>query len=165
MYTKPNPPEKYLKSILLFFAIAGLIAIGLVVESRINYYEVPDSALKVRLDLNKSGYVNRYDKIYTIVKIDIPKSGLRDLTGIEYCTILETLYIQDNNITTLQPLEKLSLKHINIANNPIDDISVLLEMGELEEVTLSSGNIPQDQINALKYNDIPVIILDGKLLE
>lgn len=164
MQQKEHSPDKYIKFIVYFLIAILVIIAGFMIEGKLNHYNVPDPVLVERLDIIQNGVINRYDDVGIIVKVSLPNTGLKDITGLEYCGILDTLYIQDNEVSDLSPVEGLELEKVNIANNPIDDIGVLLEMDTIKELTLTSGNIPEEQLDKLKSMGIPKIVLDGELI-
>jgi len=67
---------------------------------------------------------------------------ISDLTGIEYCTDLVTLYIQNNQISDLTPLSGLTdLMYLNLSNNQITSISALSSLTGLIQLYIYTNSI------------------------
>lgn len=125
---------------------------------------IPDVNLEmaIRDKLNKPiGVINEND----MASIQMLYSGRRniiDLTGLEYCTSMWFLYLEDNYISDVSPLADLiELTSLNLRNNFISninslsglikltslaleenfvsDISALQGMTQMEDLTLPSG--------------------------
>ncbi|MEE8469821.1 MAG: leucine-rich repeat domain-containing protein, partial [Dehalococcoidia bacterium] len=74
--------------------------------------------------------------------LDAANKGIADLTGIEYCTNLEALYLNDNRISDLSPLSSLTnLIEIRLWSNEISDISALSSLTSLSWLYLSDNRI------------------------
>ena len=51
--------------------------------------------------------------------LSFQNKSITDLTGLENCSELVTLYLQDNNIQTISQLEACTkIQTLNLANNP-----------------------------------------------
>lgn len=57
-----------------------------------------------------------------ITEIDLEQVGVSDLTGIEYFTGLESLWISDNQLTTLDLSKNFSLSFLDCANNALTNL-------------------------------------------
>jgi len=67
---------------------------------------------------------------------------ISDLSGLEYCINLESLFLSYNDINDLTPLKSLvSLKQLSLSYNQIDDLSALAELRNLEVLNLSNNEI------------------------
>ena len=68
--------------------------------------------------------------------------GIADLTGLEYATNLQTLWLNVNEITDLSPLSSLvNLVQLVLHRNPIGDLSPLSGLTHLETLDLRSTRI------------------------
>lgn len=78
--------------------------------------------------------------------------GIADLSGLEYCTNLEILYLWTNPISDISQLSALTnLRVLDISRNQISDISPLVGLTELTELNLLKNNIAD--ISALSELD------------
>ena len=69
-------------------------------------------------------------------------SPIRDLTGLESATNLDTLYLSDNLISDIAPLATLTnLTDLNLGSNTITDISPLVGLTNLTDLWLGSNPI------------------------
>jgi len=68
--------------------------------------------------------------------------GIADLTGLEYCTSLQALYLDNNQITNILPLSGLiNLSNLNLSGNQITDISPLSGLAKLSNLNLYGNQI------------------------
>ena len=71
-----------------------------------------------------------------------PGWNISDLTGLEYATNLETLYLSDNSISDLSPLSSLTgLTGLYLANNQISDISSISNISAIYTLDLAHNNL------------------------
>ena len=69
-------------------------------------------------------------------------SGISDLTGLEFAKNLSGLYIDNNEITSLEPLANLTtLRQLTISSNPISDISTLSTLPTLHWLELNFTDV------------------------
>ena len=67
---------------------------------------------------------------------------ISDLTGLEYCTDLVVLYLEDNQISGISPLANLTdLQGLYLWGNQISDISPLANLTNLTQLQLRSNQI------------------------
>ena len=105
---------------------------------------IPDPGLEavIREEIDKL-----YGPIYVkdlegLTRLDASKRGIADLTGMEYCTDLESLSLPGNKITDLSPLSQLvNLEELNLSHNEITDLSPLSQLVNLKELRLGSNEI------------------------
>jgi hypothetical protein len=68
--------------------------------------------------------------------------NIADLTGLEYCTGLTSLYLYDNRIDDISPVANLtSLEYLDLSGNQIEDISPLASLTDLTHLNLSVNEI------------------------
>lgn len=92
-------------------------------------------------DLTSSIYK---DEINNIKELNLSKSNIKDLSGLEYFSQLEILDISNNNISDISPLSSLKeLKKITANNNNITDTSPLNNL-TLNNADFSNQNIYLD---------------------
>ncbi len=78
----------------------------------------------------------------TITNIQAGYSNIQNLTGIEYCTELTTLFLLHNNISDVTPLANLTkLKDMWLCENNISDISMLGNLTNLETFWITTNNV------------------------
>ncbi|EHK2451011.1 LapB repeat-containing protein [Listeria monocytogenes] len=91
------------------------------------------------------------EELAKITKLDARSQGIEDSTGIEYLTGLETLYLDDNQLKSIDVSKNLNLKELACSNNPLANIDVSKNLA-LEELTCDNNelkNIDIDQNLAL----------------
>jgi len=96
----------------------------------------------IRVIINKpTGEIHR-SELFPVVFIDANDAGISDLSGIEYCINLETMFVSGNSITSLAPLAGLTkMRGIQAVRNTIVDISPLAGLTNLEQLLLSDNQI------------------------
>ena len=74
--------------------------------------------------------------------LDASSSGIADLTGLEYATNLEVLWLTENQISDVSPLAGLiKLERLSLYSNQISDVSALAGLTNLEELWLGFNPI------------------------
>ncbi|MEK9772213.1 MAG: leucine-rich repeat domain-containing protein [Opitutae bacterium] len=64
-----------------------------------------------------------------LLRLQANDLGIRDLTGLEHATNLESLVLRDNLIDDLSPIENLSkLKNLDLSGNRLTDLSTLARL-------------------------------------
>ena len=88
--------------------------------------------------------------------------SITDLTGLEHCTNLGELHLDNNEISDISPLTGLThLTKLYLTNNAISDISALAELNELQELYLK-GN----ELNSAAYAiHIPTLESNGTVVQ
>ena len=95
------------------------------------------------LDISNPTESYRYLDGKSILDLRIAWTGLDDLHVLDRVTRLERLYIDHSQVSDLAPLKRhAGLKTLNLAGLPVADLSVLLELKQLEEVTISADMQP-----------------------
>ncbi len=90
------------------------------------------------LDLSNPTESYRYLDGKSILDLRLAWSGLDDLHCLDHVTRLERLEIDHTAVSDLSPLAlHKGLKVLKLAGLPVTDLSVLLELPQLEEVTIS----------------------------
>ena len=119
---------------------------------------IPDPGLEAAI---REAIDKLYGPIYVkdlegLTTLDAPERGIANLTGVEYCTDLESLYLSSNKITDLSPLSYLvNLKKLYLSSNKITDLSPLSHLINLKGLDLWSN----------KITDIAPLVLDSGLSE
>lgn len=89
-------------------------------------------------------------------ELNLSGYGIDDLTGLEFCTNLESLNLAGNCIESIDEIAKLrGLRRLYLSDNEIRDIAGLGELELLEELDLSFN--PVEEISALL--DLPALQL------
>ena len=82
------------------------------------------------------------DEMATLIVLGASEQGIRDLTGLEFATNLEELWLIDNNISDLAPLSGLTrLKYLGLIDNSIADLAPLASLNNLEDLWLDDNSI------------------------
>ncbi|ECQ6577415.1 LPXTG cell wall anchor domain-containing protein [Listeria monocytogenes] len=93
------------------------------------------------------------EELAKITKLDARSRGIEDSTGIEYLTGLETLYLDDNQLKSIDVSKNLILKELTCSNNPLANLDVSKNLA-LEELTCENNALTQldvSQNTALEY--------------
>jgi internalin A len=94
-----------------------------------------------------------------LTELHASEKDIADLTGLEYCTNLEGLYLRDNQISDISPLSGLtSLWCLDLDENQISDISPLSSLTNLEVLCLWNNQIsdisPLSGLTNLRWLDL-----------
>jgi Leucine-rich repeat (LRR) protein len=104
----------------------------------------PDSNLEaaIRAAINKpDGAIYALD-LKGISDFGANESSIEDITGLEYCTNLQNLYLENNQITDVSPLSGLTgLQQLVLKGNRITDISPLSRLTNLETLDLRVNQV------------------------
>ena len=74
--------------------------------------------------------------------LEVIDAGIRDLTGLEYATNLETLILAHNQISDISPVKNLkNLTHLKLKDNQVSDISPITELMNLEILEIEHNEI------------------------
>ena len=127
------------------------------IEQNINEDEIvniPDENLNKNLkktlfgDENSIRPIKKQD-LLLIHRIDLSSKNIANLEGLQYCTNLEILSIDGNQISDITPLSKLTnLTSLGLGENQITDIGALANLTNLTSLTLTNNQIKD--INYLK---------------
>lgn len=104
----------------------------------------PDSNLEslVREAIGKASGDIRKSDLSALTDLGGSELGISDLTGLEYCTSLRQLYLENNGISDLSPLSGLtSLTVLALPENQISDLSPISGLIGLRELYLGGNQI------------------------
>jgi Leucine-rich repeat (LRR) protein len=95
------------------------------------------------------------DNVVTLSNLRATQAGISDLDGIEHCTNLRELDLQNNPIRDLRPLAELTkLESLRLGGNKIVDVSPLAELPNLTELFVNNNPIrdirPLAKVSQLK---------------
>lgn len=124
---------------------------------------------EIRIALKKSPDADIYtnDNLDKILDLALTEKEITDLSGIEYLTRLETLFLFDNKLTKLPENLPSSLKEITCSRNNIKEIKKLPEY--LEKLDCSSNpnltkieaifpsTLKKLDVSSCKLNNIPAL--------
>jgi hypothetical protein len=110
------------------------------------YYESPvefaDTALDTAMHTATGADPMYVNDIEALSAFDGNSLGVANLSGMEGCINLSTLYLSDNSIIPLSPLAGLTnLIHLNLSDNVINDILPLSGLVNLSDLNLCGNNI------------------------
>jgi len=72
----------------------------------------------------------------------VPNRGIRDLTGLQFATNLDRLYLRNNQISDISPLASLiNLQRLWLENNPVFDLSPLRGLENLTHLWLNRTQV------------------------
>jgi Leucine-rich repeat (LRR) protein len=135
------------------------------------YTAIPDANFEAALtaldydDIPNDGQVPTY-AIENVVSLDVRNLNISSIVGIEDFTALETLNVNDNNITSLDISNNINLKFLRAVDNGFASLDVtnnpLLEDIRVEQNALSSidlSNQPNLRILQIDRNNLNAIDL------
>ena len=106
---------------------------------------IPDTNLRAAIaeELGKSPNAPiTVEDIKRLRWLQVIDAGIRDLTGLEYATNLETLILAHNQISDISPVKNLkNLTHLKIKDNQVSDISPITELMNLEILEIEHNEI------------------------
>ena len=117
------------------------------IEDNGNVVHIPDAALRATIAAKLEIQDDTSITVDDMLKLTDLSSGdididIVNLTGLEYATNLESLYLYANGIVDISPLKELTnLKNLSLGNNEIVDISPLKELTNLESLDLEDNGI------------------------
>ncbi|MGD1117908.1 MAG: leucine-rich repeat domain-containing protein [Dehalococcoidales bacterium] len=112
----------------------------------------PDHNLEaaIRSAINKPNGDIYASDLLGIISIDAGGKNITNLSGLEYCSNLQSLYLWGNQISNLGPLQNLtSLTSLRLDSSQITDISALQNLTNLQSLNLSNNQI--NNIDALQH--------------
>jgi len=113
------------KSIVL---IVILLCLTIPLQARGDFkveFEDTDLEKVIRTAINKPSGDIYASELMELKKLDAGSDGIISINGIEYCSSLEKLYLDDNQISDLSPLAGLtSLEALILIDNPLNDEAI-----------------------------------------
>ena len=128
----------------LLFLVAAILFIAQSVSAQV--VEIPDpnleGTIRDQLNLPADAPITQQDML-KLTRLDGREKNITDLTGLEYATNLEHLYLAVNAIENLEPLAGLMrrLQILNLSANQIMDITPLANLTNLTELKVSRNQI------------------------
>ncbi|MBE7105076.1 LPXTG cell wall anchor domain-containing protein [Bacillus cereus] len=81
-------------------------------------------------------------QIKTLKVLEAKGKEIKDVTGLEYMTNLESLTLEGVGLKNIEFISKLKqLKDVNLSYNQIEDIGPISNLGHIEKLNLSNNNI------------------------
>lgn len=108
---------------------------------------IPDSGLRRALEEvfgKSSGDIITQEKMGADSFKIFSASGrnISNLSGLEYATSLQYVYLESNSISDISPLSDLtSLEHLHLEHNQISDLSPLSNITTLQSLNISYNNL------------------------
>jgi hypothetical protein len=91
-------------------------------------------------------------------------TSIKDLSGLENFTSLETLDLSNHAVTDISPLQELTkLTTLSLAGNPVEDVSPLAGLTKLK-VLILSGSKAQDYSVLSNLVNLQVLMLDNSTI-
>ena len=128
---------------LVFLVVATLLAAQ---AAAFDTIDIPDPNLRIAireaLNLPDEIPITRQEMLRLRRSLRVESQDLKDLTGLEYATNLEDLWIDTGMVSDLTPIATLTaLKNLILARNQISDISPLAGLIQLTKLTLWKNEI------------------------
>jgi len=104
----------------------------------------PDPILEQRIRLcigQPTGEIHE-SALVGIVGLDVHDTGVANLEGLQYCSSLETLYLEMNRVDDIGPLAGIaSLQSVSLGQNQISDISPLAGLTDIKHLLLDDNAV------------------------
>ena len=101
------------------------------------------------------------ENIEDVMDLVLNEKGISDLTGIEGFTNLYNLWLNDNQLTTIDLSQNNRVKFIFLENNNISGIDVR-NMPNLEKLELKGNSV--SEIDVTNNQQLQFLILDGNTI-
>ena len=102
---------------------------------------IPDANLAAAVQ-SKIGNSITTRTLLNLTRLDVPNSGITDLSGLEHAHRLTDMSLRRNNITDVAPLTNLTqLTDLDINNNNIRDVAPLANLTQLTRLYLNNNRI------------------------
>ena len=88
-----------------------------------------------------------YSSVLGITDLSIEDGNVADLTGMEYCEGLISLFLLGNDVTDLTPISELPVHYLNLNGNDFQNINALAGMTQLEQLDI--GFTPVSDLSPL----------------
>lgn len=114
---------------------------------------VPDAALRNAIASSVGASPNALTKgdLRSLRSLTAKNAGITDLTGLEHASNLDLLYIDGNQISSLEPIRGLpEVRQITASRNPITEISALETLPKIDFLELNWTQI--DTLEPLRGN-------------
>jgi len=136
---------KWLNSARVICTAAALVAVcvsSLSCSTGSVSFPDPDLEEAIRDAIDKpTGTITESD-LSGITALYAQGMNIADLSGIEHCTNLDTIFLDGNYISDITPLSDLTqLKKLYISYNLISDTSALANLKNLEELGIADNHI------------------------
>ena len=133
---------------IFLLAIPCVLLIGLSLSScsgagdPVVTFPDPNLDTAIREALNKPSGPIYASELAGLASLSANVSGIEDLSGLQYCTNLQILYLESNQISDISPLASLTnLAYVYLESNQISDISPLANLTNLTELYLWTNQI------------------------
>ena len=107
--------------------------------------DIPDANLRTeiaRILRKPDGSPITAGEMARITRFNAPRSNIRDLSGLEYATNLETLALPGNSVTDTKAIAGLTqLRHLNLGENSIGDLTPLAGLTNMQILDLRNNSI------------------------
>ena len=125
--------------------------------------DIPDvnlaAAIRNTLRLHPDAPIAK-EKIQRLKSLEAPDHNISDLTGLEHATGLIILVLNNNQISDLSPLQRLThlYGYLELSDNNISDLSPLIRLRNLGDLRIARNNIsdlsPLAKLKRLKILDL-----------
>lgn len=135
----------------------------------IGVVNIPDpnlrQAIRETLQLPTDMSITQQEML-NLTQLRAPYSEIVDLTGLEYATHLDTLYMWGNEISDLTSLANLvDMRRINVAGNEISDITPLANLTKLVFLNIGWNNVRDIKVLEALINLDRLILLSNPITD
>ncbi|MFE5324386.1 stalk domain-containing protein [Paenibacillus sp. NPDC056579] len=147
------------------------IAVGLSLPAGNGYAEekliedpVLEAAIKQELKLTQDAELTQEHLLQLTSLYPKGEGKIRSLKGLEYAQHLTGLYLPNQEIKDIAPLEKLtSIARLGLNSNQIENICPIANMYELKQLVISGNNIQSIDCLSQNYNLTDLLIGKNKV--
>jgi hypothetical protein len=133
--------KKKLAGIIVGCIVVVVVAV-VAVRGPIVAFADPNIEAAVRLEISKPEGTIYASGLKGLSVLDVSNRNITDLSGLEHCTALTELWLDDNNIDDITSLSHLTnLSHLELNGNRIHDISALSHLTNLKNLYLADNAI------------------------
>ena len=123
---------------IVVFVVIAIVAI----HGPMVTFADPNIEAAVRLEIGKPEGTIYASDLKGLDCLDVSNRNVTDLSGLEYCTALTQLRLDDNNMDDITPLSHLTnLSYLELNGNRIHDISALSHLSNLRSLYLADNAI------------------------
>ncbi len=145
--------------------MTGVFICSSCTDSGDNGFSFPDPNLEaaVREAIDKPEGPIYPEDLQELTMLWAVEVGIKDLSGLEYCTNLSMLWLAENEITDVSPLSELdNLGGLYLMGNQVSDITPLLSLSNLTELELSFNKITDiSSLSEASFTNLSSLGLNG----
>lgn len=114
---------------------------------------------EIYLESGKLTDISSIEQLEQIERIYIYSSSVEKLPDFSKCKSIKELTLTDcNTLKNADGLKNSSIETLDLSGSRIDDHSFLFEMPQLTKLTISQGDLTEEQLRNLEQNGVAVLV-------